>query len=108
VYPSGSTETARHLEQAVESLRQAGLDYLVVALLVRATPRDLDEVFRIATRSGMRLQLTDYHLISARKALSDGDRTQALDHFEKAATLVRETGYHRRDPDLEKLRSLLT
>ena len=54
-------------------------------------PRDLDEVFRIATRSGMRLHLTDYHLATARLALRNGDRTQAREHFEKAEALVQET-----------------
>jgi hypothetical protein len=48
----------------------------------------------------MRLHLTDYHLASARLALRDGDRPKALDHFTKADTLVQETGYHRRDPEL--------
>ena len=59
--------------------------------------RDLDEVFRIATRSGMRLHLTDYHLISARKAIENGDTAKAREHFVKAETLINETGYHRRD-----------
>jgi hypothetical protein len=84
-----------------------GLDFLVRDLLACGAPHDLDEVFRIATRSGMRLNLTDYHLASARLALRNGYRTQARDHFEKAEALVQDTGYHRRDPDLEKLRAEL-
>jgi tetratricopeptide (TPR) repeat protein len=108
-HPSGSAEAAHHLDQAVDFVRRSGrLDYLPLALLARGTPHDLDEVFRIATRSGMRLILTDYHLASARLALANNDHDQARAHFEKAATLVHETGYHRRDPDLEKLRALLT
>ncbi|MGO9255095.1 MAG: hypothetical protein ACLQU1_02155 [Bryobacteraceae bacterium] len=108
-HPSASAEAAQHLNQAVDFLRRAGLlGYLLPALLARGTPRDLDEVFRIATRSGMRLHLTGYNLSSARLALDTGDRDKACEHFEKAATLVQQTGYHRRDPDLEKLRSLLT
>jgi tetratricopeptide (TPR) repeat protein len=106
--PPGSSEAAHHLDQAVEFLRRAGtLHMLPLALLARGTPRDLDEVFRIATRSGMRLHLTDYHLASARLALSRNDRDKAREHFEKAATLIRDTGY-RRDAELEALRTLLS
>jgi hypothetical protein len=43
----------------------------------------------------------------ARHALRNADRTQAREHFEKAEALVQDTGYHRRDPDLEKLRAEL-
>jgi hypothetical protein len=78
-----------------------------LALLARGKPEDLDEVFRIATRSGMRLHLTDYHLASARLALRNNDRPKALDHFAKAETLIQETGYHRRDPDLAALRAAM-
>lgn len=101
-------ETAKHLDYAVDFLRQSGrLDYLPLALLARGTPQDLDEVFRIATRSGMRLHLTDYHLASARLALPTSDRPKAREHFTKAETLVQETGYHRRDPELAELRAEL-
>lgn len=63
VYPSGSAEAAHHLDQAVDFLRRAGaLEFLARGLLARGTDRDLEEVFRIATRSGMRLHLADYHL----------------------------------------------
>ena len=68
-----------------------------LALLARGTDHDLDEVFRIATRSGMRLHLTDYHLAMAR-------RDKSRDHFLKAEALIAETGYHRRDAELEALR----
>ena len=67
-----------------------------LALLARGTDHDLDEVFRIATRSGMRLHLTDYHLAMAR-------RDKSRDHFLKAEALIAETGYHRRDAELEAL-----
>ena len=90
-YPGGSSEAADHLDQAVEFLRRGGLlDQLPLALLARGTPQDLDEVFRIATRSGMRLHLADYHL--------------ACGNLSEAEALIRETGYHRRDAELEKLR----
>jgi tetratricopeptide (TPR) repeat protein len=91
-HPAGSAEAAHHLEQAVDFLRRAGtLDQLPRGLLARATPRDLDEVFRTATRSGMRLFLADYHL--ARGNLAEAER------------LIDETGYHRRDPQLADLRA---
>jgi tetratricopeptide (TPR) repeat protein len=106
---SGSPEAALHFHQAVDFLRRAGqLDVLPLALLARGTPHDLDEVFRIATRSGMRLHLTDYHLASARLALRHGDRAQAHEHFAKAEALIHETGYDRRDPDLAELRPKCT
>jgi tetratricopeptide (TPR) repeat protein len=91
-HPSGSAEAAHHLDQAVDFLRRAGqLDDLPRGLLARGTPHDLDEVFRIANRSGMRLYLADYHL--ARGNLAEAER------------LIQETGYHRRDPELAALRA---
>jgi len=35
-------------------------------------------------------------------------RHQSKEHLEKAANLVAETGYHRRDPELAELRAALT
>jgi tetratricopeptide (TPR) repeat protein len=100
-YPPGSAESAAHLNQAVDYLRRAGqTDNLPRALLARGTQHDLDEVFRIATRSGMRLFLTDYHLAMAR-------RDKSREHFLKAEALIAETGYHRRDAELEALRQFL-
>jgi len=55
----------------------------------------------------MRLHLTDYHRAAARLALRNGDRAKAREHCENAEALVWETGHHRRDPDLEKLRTAL-
>jgi tetratricopeptide (TPR) repeat protein len=96
--PPGSVESATHLNQAVDYLRRGGaLNRLPLALLARGTQRDLDEVFRIASRSGMRLHLTDYHLAMARLHKS-------REHFLKAEALIAETGYHRRDAELEALR----
>jgi tetratricopeptide (TPR) repeat protein len=91
---AGSAEAADHLDKAVDFLRRAGgLEFLACALLARGTPQDLEEVFRIATRSGMRLFLADYHL--AKGNLAEAER------------LINETGYHRRDAELEKLRAKL-
>ena len=58
-------------------------------------------------RSGMRLYLADYYLAVARLALADGDRTLARTHLAKATVLIQETGYHRRDSDVEILRTEL-
>jgi tetratricopeptide (TPR) repeat protein len=90
-YPAGSAEGTQHFDHAVDFLRRAGqLDYLPRALFARGTPRDLDEVFRIASRCGMRLHLADYHL--------------AVGNLAEAERLIDETGYHRRDGELEALR----
>jgi tetratricopeptide (TPR) repeat protein len=100
-YPPGSADSLAHLNQAVDYLRRSGhTGYLPSALLARGTPHDLDEIFRIATRSGMRLHLTDYHLAMAR-------RHKSREHFLKAEALIAATGYHRRDAELESLRHLL-
>jgi tetratricopeptide (TPR) repeat protein len=105
----GTMEAAHHLDQAVDYLRRAGrLDNLPLALLARGTQRDLEEAFRIASRSGMRLYLADYHLISARNSVKAGDFDEARDHFQKADKLVQETGYHRRDKELDELRQSLS
>jgi len=108
-YPAGSAEAAQHLNRAIDFLRLAGtLHHLPRALLARGTPHDLEEVYRIATRSGMRLFLTDYHLASARLCLTHNDRDKAREHVEKAAKLIDATGYHRRDAELAQLRSLVS
>jgi tetratricopeptide (TPR) repeat protein len=91
-HPAGSAEAIHHLDQAVDFLRRAGrLDYLPLGLLARGTPHDLEEAFRIATRSGMRLHLADYHL--------------AKGNLAEAEALINATGYHRRDRELAALRA---
>jgi tetratricopeptide (TPR) repeat protein len=91
-HPDGSAEAAHHLDQAVDFLRRAGtLHHLPRGLLARGRSHDLDEAFRIATRSGMRLYLADCHL--ARGSLAEAER------------LINETGYHRRDRELAALRA---
>jgi hypothetical protein len=77
------------LDPAVEFLRRAGQ----LEFLPRPTPHDLEEVFRIATRSGMRLYLADYHL--------------AKGNLAEAEKLINETGYHCRDKELADLRRRL-
>jgi tetratricopeptide (TPR) repeat protein len=91
-HPAGSAEAIHHLDQAVEFLRRAGtLHMLPLALLACGTPHDLDEVFRIATRSNMRLHLADYYL--------------AKGNLDEAEALINATGYHRRDSVLAALRA---
>lgn len=82
------------------------MDYLPLALLARGTQHDLDEVYKIAARSGMRLHLTDYHLAQARLYIRENRRANAQPHIEKAAKLIEETGYHRRDAELAALKAL--
>jgi tetratricopeptide (TPR) repeat protein len=90
-YPTGSAEATYHFDLAVDFLRRAGtLHHLPRAILARGARRDLNEVFRIATRSGMRLYLADYHL--------------AKGNLAEAEKLINETGYHRRDAELQKLK----
>jgi hypothetical protein len=103
-YPFGSTEAVHHLDQAVDFLRRAGhLESLPYGILGRGTEYDLQEVLRISSRTGMRLFLADYHIASARLALAGGESAQARAHIEKAKTIVRETGYHRRDRDIDQI-----
>ena len=107
-HPGGSGEATFHLDHAVDYLRRAGtVDNLPLALLARGTRYDLTQVFRTATRCGMRLYLVDYHLNSAGLDLAGGDQVQASEHLEKAETLITETGYHCRDLELTRLRAAL-
>jgi hypothetical protein len=118
-HDADSTEATKHFSEAVSGLRRVGLDDLPRGLLARAAhfrhtrewdkaQHDLDEVRVLATRCGMRLFLTDYHLEQARLFLAQGKPSdEARPHYEAAAKLVEETGYHRRDADLAELRSQL-
>ena len=113
------TEAAQRFNQAVDGLRAAGQQqYLPLGLLARAefhrrqghfnrARRDLREVEKIARRGEMRLHLTDFHLESARLALAESDPAAAREHLDKARQLVTETGYHRRDPDLDEIAAQL-
>ncbi len=117
-----------YLDQALEDLRKAGQqDTTLKGLLARAelyrakkefpkAQKDLAEVEEIATRSGMRLHLTDYHLESARLyiAMKEAGYTEhdtppehllkeAREHLKTATKLVGETGYHRRDKEVQEL-----
>ncbi len=108
------------LDKAVDGLHKAGQeDDLPRGLLARCAcarfahdwdraHRDLAIVFDSAKRSGMRLFLCDAHLEAARLALlgQGVDELSAAVHLDKAADLIRETGYLRREIDLAYLRTV--
>jgi len=112
-------EAAERLERGVQGLRQAGdLTLMPHGLLARAALRqvegdlarswmDLDEALALATRAGMRLHETDAHLGFVRLHLAEGKKEGARASLERARTLVAETGYHRRDPELAELTAAL-
>jgi len=113
-------EARPRLDQAVDGLRKAGrIDHIPRGLLARAaffreveefakSRHDLDEAVRIATRCGMRLFECDAHLESARLEIKLGQHGKAREHLEKAAKLVEECGYHRRDKEVEELEAART
>ncbi len=128
----GNGRAATSLEAAVRDLRKSGASqHLPQALLARAAHRrrraasgetdliegiraDLAEVEDIAGEE-MRLYLTDLALERARLALDvpaafaspAAARAEAEAQTAKAAALVADTGYHRRDPELAELQARL-
>ncbi len=108
-------ESTSHIEKAVDGLRRLPTQaWLPHGLLARAelhtytrafadARADLDEAMDIATRCGFRLHECDAHLGYARLAIVEGNRAEAREHLEKARKIVEETGYHRRDRDLEQI-----
>ena len=110
---------SEELDRAVEGLRQGGReDYLPRALLARASlyrqseylpqaRRDVGEALEIAERGAMRLHECDAHLELCRICLAEGKADQARTHLSTATELVEDTGYHRRDPELEELHQAL-
>ena len=112
---------AQRLDEAVNGLRASGrTDDVPRGLLARAelhrrqghfdsARHDLREAEKIARRSEMRLHLTDFHLESARLALvpAESDPAAAREHLAKARQLVTETGYHRRDRELDEIAAQL-
>ena len=106
-------DAARHLDLAVEGLRRAGHDWVTPSgLIARAAHRrhigadplpDLREALDLAERGSMKLHEVDTHLEWTRHALATDDHTTARDHLTKARTLINETGYERRRPELDDL-----
>lgn len=120
LYQKEPTETNQqkaiyHLQEAVTGLQNAGYqDDIPRGLLARAAwyrqqeqyeaaLEDLAETLDIADSSGMRLHLIDYHLESARLRRAMGQDKKAQEHIAVARQLIEETGYHRRDEELEAL-----
>jgi len=105
-------QATKHLDLAVERLRQAGQeDYLPLGLLARAAlhrlrgnltsaAADLSEALEIAERGGMRLHACDAHLGWARLRLQQSKLKAARKHVELARQLVNETGYKRREREV--------
>ena len=114
---------ANSVEKAVSVFQKSGVKNLLpLALLTRASlsrqtnnfvkaHQDLQEVYDIAHPSGMRLYLTDYHLEMARlllkqwqqQLLDDSAQADIQNHIASAVKLIDETGYHRRDKEVEAL-----
>lgn len=112
-------QAAKHLDQAVDGLRQAGvLQYLPRGLLARAAlhweqgyveqaRRDLDEAMTIAERGGMALYRADAHLEFARLYLAMGEEPKARDHLATAKEMIGRMEYHRRDGEVAELEERL-
>ncbi len=112
-------EAREFINRAVYLLRHGGqIDRLMYGLLSRAafyrktkdfdsSLRDLSEVFRIASGSGMGLHLTDYHLESARLQLAQAEKGKAREHIVTAKEMIDRMGYHRRDKEVAELEAQL-
>jgi len=61
---------------------------------------DLNEALEIVELGSMKLHLVDYHLEAGRLCEDEGKHDQAKTHFETAAKMIEETGYHRRDKEV--------
>ena len=67
----------------------------------------MDEAFSIATRGGMRLFEADCHLAYARLYLACGEKDKARESLAKAKQIIEQTGYHRRDQEVDELEGQL-
>jgi tetratricopeptide (TPR) repeat protein len=105
------------LDQAVEGLRKAGTQHMLpFALLARAACHraqgdfqksltDLTETREIAEAGEMKLHLIDYHLEYARLLRDQKKEMEMKEHLEIAERMIAYTGYHRRDKELEELKT---
>ncbi len=99
----------------MDVLRQAGHEeYVGRGLLARAVLRrfrgdpdgacaDATEAGEIAERGQMRLHTCDVHLEATRQHLVRGEVDEARRRLAKAREIVEETGYRRRERDVEVL-----
>lgn len=118
-YPSAIDAAELVVTNLYKSGRQ---DLIPLGLLTRAkisrktgdfskSHQDLKEVYDIANSAGMRLYLTDYHLEMAQlllkqwqqKLLDDSAQLDIQKQIASAVKLIEETGYHRRDAEIEAL-----
>jgi tetratricopeptide (TPR) repeat protein len=112
-------EAAIYLNRAIEALRKGGhMEFLPRGLLARANlhrlvraygqaERDLADVQRMATRSGLGLCLTDYHLEFARLQITQEAKDCAREHLAIAKEMINRMGYHRRDKEVCELEEQL-
>ena len=112
-------QATSHLNQAVDGLRRAGEhEFIALGLLARAAlhththsydraHQDLSEALSLATRCEFRLHAADAHLAYSRLALAQHDPALARHHLSAAQTLITQTAYHRRAPDLAELTLML-
>jgi tetratricopeptide (TPR) repeat protein len=110
---------ADHLNQAVDGLRQAGIQqYLPRGLLARAelfqvsgefnkARHDLDEAMVIAERGSMGLHQADCHLESARLYLAMAEKGKARESLDIAKKMIEKMGYHLRDKDVTEIEGQL-
>lgn len=118
---SSFAQPKKHLEQAVNILRQAGAqEFIARGLLDRSelyciklelepAQRDLGEAMTIATRGDMGLHEADCHLGYARLYLAMGKnyRVKAQESLAKAKAMINKMGYHRRDKEVQELEKQL-
>ncbi|HLX10570.1 MAG TPA: TIR domain-containing protein [Thermoanaerobaculia bacterium] len=108
-------QASQYFDRSIDGLQRADQWYLSVGLVARAAFRrlrsgdadaeaDLREAIEIATRDSMRLAECDAHLEWTRLLLQQGGHGKvAKEHLAKAAQLVRETGYGRREREVSYL-----
>ncbi|MFO0652580.1 MAG: hypothetical protein U0326_40570, partial [Polyangiales bacterium] len=116
---SASLLARRHLREAVERLRRAGVqEYIARGLIARAefhsfagefadASRDLSEARSLSARCGLRLHEADAHIQWTRLHLAQVNLAEARASFELARGLVRATGYGRRDAEIARLEAAL-
>ncbi|MEM7426650.1 MAG: TIR and AAA domain-containing protein [Pseudomonadota bacterium] len=105
----GPKAATTSIQRAIEFIYQSGqISYVSPAHVVRAemyrrlrnfvaAHEDLEDSFDISRASGLKLHLCDTHLEAGRLAVAEGEREVAQHHYEQAAAIIEETGYHRRD-----------
>jgi tetratricopeptide (TPR) repeat protein len=108
-------EAKRHLDTAVDLLRQSGeRDRLAEALLARSeyhrtindhekARRELRIAFQLAEKCGMRLVLADCLLEEARICIAEGRKADARDALEKAQALAKQMEYLMQAKPIEQL-----